>query len=109
VSICDVPQDVSPPVEAALYRIAQEVVTNAVRHARHASGIDVQVTGQDGQVRLTVRDDGEPVPASWAQDGYGIVGMTERATLLGGSLRAGPGPGQGWVVAAVLPRAGSAR
>lgn len=97
----------SPAVGAATYRIAQESVTNALRHARHATRIDVQVVGGDHAVRLTVRDDGEPVHASSVAPGYGVVGMTERAALLGGTLAAGPGPGHGWVVDAVLPRAGS--
>ena len=57
-------------------------------------------------MRLTVRDDGEPVHASGVDPGYGLVGMTERAALLGGTLAAGPGPDRGWVVDAVLPRAG---
>ena len=60
-------------------------------------------------VRLTVRDDGEPVHASSVAPGYGVVGMTERATLLGGTLEAGPRPDRGWVVDAVLPRAGPSR
>ena len=62
--------DVRPLVGAALYRIAQESITNAIRHARHATRIDVRVTGDHDCVRLTVRDDGEagrparPVSAS---------------------------------------------
>jgi signal transduction histidine kinase len=108
VSMSGAPQDVSPSVEAALYRIAREAVTNAIRHARHARQIVVQVTGEGGQVRLTVRDDGDPVSSTRAPDGYGIVGMTERAKLLGGTLVAGPCPDRGWVVEAVLPRAGAA-
>ena len=52
----------SPAVGAATYRIAQESVTNALRHARNATRIDVQVVGEDDAVRLTVRDDGEPGP-----------------------------------------------
>ena len=57
---------------------------------------------------VTVRDDGAAVafgggPAA----GYGLVGMTERAALLGGSLEAGPDPDGGWAVRAVLPRNGS--
>jgi signal transduction histidine kinase len=108
VSIDAVPDDGSPSVEAALYRLAQEAVTNAMRHARHASRIVVQVTGQDGQVHLTVRDDGDQVSTPAAPDGYGIVGMTERAKLLGGTLEAGPGPDRGWLVEAVLPQAGAA-
>jgi signal transduction histidine kinase len=99
----------SPAVGAATYRIAQESVTNALRHARNATRIDVQVVGGDHAVRLTVRDDGEPVHASSVALGYGVVGMTERAALFGGTLAAGPGPDHGWVVDAVLPRVGPRR
>jgi signal transduction histidine kinase len=95
-----------PAVGAATYRIAQESVTNALRHARNATRIDVQVVGGEHAVRLTVRDDGEPVHASSVVRGYGLVGMTERAALLGGTLAAGPRPDRGWVVDAVLPREG---
>jgi signal transduction histidine kinase len=107
VIIDAVPDDVSPPVEAALYRIAQEAVTNALRHARHASLVVVRVTVQSGRVYLTVRDDGDQVSTSRAPNGYGIVGMTERAQLLGGTVEAGPAPDRGWVVEAVLPQTGS--
>ncbi|HET9658223.1 MAG TPA: histidine kinase [Kineosporiaceae bacterium] len=107
VALSGVPGDVSPAVGAALFRIAQEGVTNARRHARHASRIQVRVTGQGGLVRLTVRDDGDPVAAARAPDGYGIVGMTERAKLLGGTLTAGPADDRGWLVEAVLPRTGA--
>ena len=100
---------VSPAVGAATYRIAQESVTNALRHARNATRIDVQVVGGDHAVRLTVCDDGETVHASSVAPGYGVVGMTERAALLGGTLAAGPRPDHGWVVDAVLPRAGPSR
>ena len=99
----------SPAVGAATYRIAQESVTNALRHARNATRIDVQVVGEDHAVRLTVHDDGEPVHPSSVAPGYGVVGMTERAALLGGTLAAGPRPDHGWVVDAVLPRAGPSR
>jgi signal transduction histidine kinase len=111
VRIGGVRDDVSPSVEAALFRIAQESVTNARRHARHASQIVVQITGesgQGGQIHLTVRDDGDQVSSARAPDGYGIVGMTERAKLLGGTLEAGPCPDRGWAVEAVLPKAGAA-
>lgn len=98
--------DLRPSVGAAAYRIAQESVTNAVRHARHSTRIVVTVAGERDWVRLTVRDDGDPVSAVRAVDGYGVVGMTERATLLGGTLDAGPGRERGWAVTAVLPRVG---
>ena len=57
--------DARPAVGAALYRVAQESVTNALRHARHATRVEVQVAGDDGR-RLTVSDDGDPVHASSA-------------------------------------------
>jgi signal transduction histidine kinase len=94
--------DLSAPVAAAVYRIAQESVTNARRHARAATHIEVQVDVEDDRVRLTVRDDGAGTTA--AAPGYGITGMTERAALLGGVCTAGPARGGGWVVTADLPR-----
>jgi len=97
---------VHPSVAAALYRIAQESVTNANRHASGASSIDVAVRAVGDDVRLEVRDDGSAKQESGA--GYGIVGMSERAALLGGSLQAGPAAEGGWLVAAVLPRTGVA-
>lgn len=97
-----------PSVDAALYRIVQESITNARRHAQHATRIDVSVVGGQDVVRLTVTDDGDPTTTARTVDGYGIVGMTERATILGGTFRAGPGTGHGWVVDVVLPRDGSA-
>jgi signal transduction histidine kinase len=96
-----------PPVGTALYRIAQESVTNAMRHARRATRITVAVTGDRDCVRLTVRDDGDPAAAARSSDGYGLVGMSERAALLGGTFEAGPRPDRGWVVDVALPRAGS--
>ena len=84
-------------------------MTNALRHARNATRIEVQVVGGAEAVELTVRDDGEPVHASNVAAGYGVVGMTERATILGGTLSAGPTHGHGWVVDAVLPRSGPRR
>ena len=84
-------------------------MTNALRHARNATRIDVQVVGEQDAIRVTVRDDGDPVHASSVNAGYGVVGMTERATLLGGTLEAGPGPARGWVVDAVLPPPGPSR
>jgi len=94
-----------PMVGAAIYRIAQESITNAVRHARHATLIAVRVSGEDDCVRLVVRDDGEATAVAPA--GYGLAGMNERAALLGGTLEAGRSSGRGWTVTAVLPRNGA--
>ncbi|MGC7102126.1 sensor histidine kinase [Amycolatopsis lurida] len=99
--------DLPPSVGAAIYRLAQESVTNARRHARHATRIEVRVTADETSVRLRVSDDGD-VSAGKATPGYGLIGMIERAGLLGGTCEAGPNPGRGWTVAAVLPRTGSA-
>jgi signal transduction histidine kinase len=98
--------DVPPPVGAAIYRLAQESVTNARRHARHATRIEVRVAADDTSVHLRVSDDGDTSPVRpAASPGYGLIGMVERANLLGGTCEAGPDAGRGWTVTAVLPRA----
>src|SRR5919202_1341470 len=83
--------DLSPAVGAAVYRLAQESVTNARRHARQATRVTVAVTGDADQVRLIVDDDGSAAGGR-APAGYGLVGMRERASLLGGTFHAGPAP-----------------
>lgn len=103
--------DLPPSVGAAIYRLAQESVTNAQRHARHATRIEVRVTTDDTSVHLRVSDDGDGDGGflrPTASPGYGLIGMRERADLLGGTCVAGPNPGRGWSVTAVLPRAGAA-
>lgn len=90
-------------LEAALYRVAQESVTNAQRHAQSATRVEVTVTGNATEVQLTVVDDGAPT-TSRNPPGYGLIGMTERISLLGGTLQAGPAAEHGWRVRAVLPR-----
>ncbi len=99
--------DLPPSVGAAVYRLTQESITNALRHARHATRIDVTLDADTQWVRLTVTDDGDLIPAGRGKPGYGIVGMSERAALLGGTLTAGPQPDKGWVVSAELPRTGA--
>ncbi|QGG96694.1 sensor histidine kinase [Actinomarinicola tropica] len=94
-----------PAVDAACFRLAQEAVTNALRHARRASMVQVRVDGDAEHVRLTVDDDGQGGGASGgATSGFGLVGMAERAKLLGGTFDAGPRPDGGWTVAATIPR-----
>ncbi len=102
-------EDLRPSVAAATYRIAQESITNARRHARHASRVEVSVTGSEESIRLTVEDDGDPMPPlGEGASGFGLAGMAERAKLLGGSFSAGPRPSRGWRVEAALPRNGEA-
>ncbi|UOE44166.1 sensor histidine kinase [Agromyces larvae] len=102
-----------PAVAATAFRIAQEAVTNARRHATGATAIDVHLRVDADGVRLDVRDDGrgghgDPHrPAG--SPGYGIPGMLERAALVGGTCSVGPAPTGGWAVTAVLPRSGRSR
>jgi signal transduction histidine kinase len=90
-------------VDAAVYRLAQEALTNALRHARNASRVEIRVVEGEGRLRLRVTDDGQIDPARPASHGFGLLGMTERVQLLGGTLRAGPASGGGWTVDAELP------
>jgi len=109
--VVDLPTDlagITPAVDAAVYRLAQESVTNALRHACDASCITVRVWRERGEVRVSVTDDGygEPVRLFAAQ-GFGLIGMRERADLLGGTFAASPGTDGGWQVIASLPVAPS--
>jgi signal transduction histidine kinase len=94
---------IEPVVDAATYRIVQESLTNAVRHATNASRVDIHVNTLPDVVRLTVVDDGR-ANGSPGVGGFGLIGMAERAKLLGGSLDAGRDPDGGWRITAELPR-----
>lgn len=99
-----------PSVDAACFRLAQEAVTNALRHARRASEVQVRVDGGEDLVRLTVVDDGVGGGvATPSASGFGLIGMAERAKLLGGTFDAGPSANGGWTVEATLPRHAAAR
>ncbi|MGB5951050.1 MAG: sensor histidine kinase [Ornithinimicrobium sp.] len=95
--------DVPPAVQAALYRVAQESITNAQRHARHATGVTVIIEGDHDTVYLSITDDGERAPFNSRSAGFGLVGMAERISLLGGTFDAGPAPMRGWTVRASVP------
>ncbi|MET8825234.1 sensor histidine kinase [Streptomyces sp. NPDC004610] len=91
-----------PPVERAAYRIVQECLTNA---ARHAGPAEIRVRLDYGPARLTVRvdDDGAADPDRPPRPGTGLTGMRERVTALGGTLLTGPRPEGGFAVRAELP------
>jgi signal transduction histidine kinase len=97
--------DIPSAVSAATYRLAQEAVTNALRHARRATRIEVAVCADPDAIRLRVHDDG--ASSTPGPQGYGLVGMAERAALVGGTCDAGPDSVTGWTVTAVLPRNGT--
>jgi signal transduction histidine kinase len=105
-----------PGVELAAYRIVQEALTNARRHAPGAA-VDVELRYSDDVLRLRVRDNGPgPAPDTVAAaaaaagrtgklrpSGHGLLGMRERAAAAGGALRTGEAPGGGFCVEAELP------
>jgi signal transduction histidine kinase len=88
-------------VELSAYRIVQEALTNTLRHAG-ASRAEVRIGYDSAAVEVEVRDDGRGAAAGDA-GGHGLVGMRERASMLGGSLEAGPHPDGGYRVHATLP------
>ena len=103
-----------PGVELAAYRIVQEALTNARRHAPSAA-VDVELRYANDALRLRVRDNG-PGPGGSPQTpgngsyppadlagGHGLLGMRERTLAVGGTLWTGPAPGGGFLVEAVLP------
>jgi len=93
-----------PHVETTLYRITQEALANAVRHAR-AQHVLVSVQCGDGEIVLRVRDDGPGLdPANPGTDGHlGLLGMRERAALASGTVVIESRPGEGTTVVARLP------
>jgi signal transduction histidine kinase len=100
---------VPPGVGVCAYRIVQESLSNASQHAPGAA-VTVSVGREAGAVLLRVANGpagNEHGPGEWSGDehgpGHGLTGMRERVALLGGSLSAGPAPGGGFVVSAVLP------
>lgn len=96
-----------PAVEHALHRIAREALHNAATHGQGVQHVAVRIAAEGPSVRLSVIDDGAPAGAPTRQ-GFGLVGMSERANLLGGTFEAGPLPSRGWRVEAVLPLGGGA-
>jgi chemotaxis family two-component system sensor kinase Cph1 len=97
-----------PRVETALYRIAQEALTNVVRHAQ-ARNVGVLLEVRDTFVLLIIEDDGKGFDVSWTmgshvhQGNLGLYGMRERAALLGGTLTVESAPGEGTSVFAQIP------
>lgn len=95
------PESVPGATTAAAVRIVQESLTNVIRHAS-ATTARVALRAQHDVLQIEITDDGNSVPAIPGQ-GFGLLGMTERATALGGELEAGPSPDGGWIVRARLP------
>jgi signal transduction histidine kinase len=90
-----------PGIEVTAYRIIQEALTNARRHAPGAA-VDVELRYGDEDLAVRVRDNG-PGPEGDHLSGHGLLGMRERAATVGGTLLTGPAPGGGFLVEARLP------
>jgi signal transduction histidine kinase len=95
-------------VELSAYRIVQEALTNALKHA-HASRADVTLRYGPDELRIEVRDDGSGGGATSNGPGYGLVGVRERVKIYGGTMTAGTAPGGGFVLDARLPLRGDGR
>ena len=101
------PRPLPPGADLAAYRVVQEGLTNIMRHAAQATATVAIDWGQD--LMITVTDDGglEPGDAGAARadsaPGRGLLGLRERLALYGGTLAAGPRPGGGWQLRAVMP------
>jgi signal transduction histidine kinase len=97
-----------PGVELSAYRIVQEALTNALKHAGPGTRTVVLLDRDRDGLRVTVTDDGRGrrdgrVPPRAGRPGRGLIGIRERAGLHGGAVRAGPGPGGGYEVRATIP------
>jgi signal transduction histidine kinase len=87
-----------------VYRIVQEALTNALKHASDPQSVMVTIHYEDPEVSVQVTDDGHSPNhrRNGTGGGHGVAGMTERAAAFGGSLRAGPHQDGGWRVEATL-------
>ena len=105
ITCAQLPTDAGLPValELSVYRVVQEALTIAVKHAPEAA-VAVAVTVDDGLVVVTVTNDaGDGAPRAPAGAGHGLVGMRQRTDLFGGTLAAGPTPDGGFAVTATFP------
>jgi signal transduction histidine kinase len=89
-------------VETALYRIVQESLTNVVKHAR-ASRVSILLARTSGSVKAVIEDDGRGIDHGAGEGGFGLVGISERLSLLGGRLEIESSPGAGTTIAAEVP------
>jgi signal transduction histidine kinase len=99
------PRPLAPGAGVTLYRVAQEALTNVLKHAGPGAAASVALRWEPDRVTLVVRDDGSGAGASGDGSGRGLVGMRERVEPRGGTLRAGRHPDGGFEVRAEIPAA----
>ena len=95
-------RDLPVGIELSAYRIVQEALTNVLKHAAGARTV-VEIGYRPHALEVLVRDDGSGTPQALAVGGHGLVGVRERASMLGGRFEAGRQPGGGFAVRVVLP------
>ena len=95
-------------IDLSAYRIVQEALTNALKHAR-ARRADVTLRYAPDELRIEVRDDGPGSGAAGNGPGYGLIGVRERVKIYGGTMTAGTAPEGGFVLDATLPLRGDGR
>jgi two-component system sensor histidine kinase UhpB len=101
----DLPPDLGSSITLAIYRVIQEGVINAIRHAS-PSRVDVEVRGDPQRITVTVTDDGIGLPAEWSKPGhFGLRGLNDRVTQLGGSFHVQNAAGRGARLTAEIPLA----
>jgi two-component system, NarL family, sensor histidine kinase UhpB len=104
----ELPSDLGPSVTLAIYRVIQESLVNALRHAQ-PSRIGISVQSDKERIRIAVADDGVGLPADWARPGhFGLRGLADRVTQLGGSLAVGNQAERGVLLTAEIPLAAPA-
>lgn len=101
--IVDEPHDLSPAAELTLYRVAQEGLTNAAKHAGQGAKVSLRLRNRPGAVEFEVSDDGRGLSAASTGSGTGLQGMRERVQAVGGTVEAGPKPRGGYRVRVELP------
>jgi two-component system, NarL family, sensor histidine kinase UhpB len=103
----ELPADLGPSVTLAIYRVIQEGVINAIRHA-NPSRVDVEVRSDPRRIMVTVTDDGIGPPAQWSKPGhFGLRGLNDRVTQLSGTFQVGNAAGGGTRLTAEIPLAAS--
>lgn len=103
LQVVGAPGDHDPLAGLTLYRVTQEALTNARRHAR-AGTVRVELEWRPDRLTLRVTDDGTGPPAGGVVEGYGVRGMRERLALVGGTLGLDGGPDRGFRLTADVPR-----
>jgi len=94
--------ELPPGVGAALFRVAQESITNARQHSRDITFVEVAVERLADRVQMTVDNDGTPTTRN-SGSGYGQIGMRERVEALGGAFESSPRPALGWRTQTSIP------